>query len=143
MFDRDAKYGLEIPIALRSMKIAPVQTSYQSPWQNGIAERWVQSCRRGLLDHVMKIALISGLRKIGLEAGFTLYLLVEFFAAEDLEACITATTERPSPHQRALRKADLLHRYIDSLVRSPRDGGIVIPVGARRTFRFQAVTTGN
>jgi putative transposase len=52
IFDRDAKYGLEVPIATRSMKIGPVQTSYQSPWQNGIAERWVESCRRDLLDRV-------------------------------------------------------------------------------------------
>jgi putative transposase len=53
IFDRDAKYGSEVPIAIRSMKIDPVQTSYQSPWQNGVAERWVQSCRRDLLDHVI------------------------------------------------------------------------------------------
>jgi hypothetical protein len=33
IFDRDAKYGFEVPIALRSMKVDPVQTSYQSPWQ--------------------------------------------------------------------------------------------------------------
>jgi len=37
------------------MKIDPVQTSYQSPWQNGVAERWVESCRRDLLDHVIPI----------------------------------------------------------------------------------------
>ncbi|PYU25272.1 MAG: integrase, partial [Acidobacteria bacterium] len=24
-----------------------------SPWQNGVAERWVESCRRDLLDHVI------------------------------------------------------------------------------------------
>ena len=55
IFDRDAKFGLEVPIAIRSMKINPVQTSYQSPWQNGVAERWVGSCRRDLLDHVIAI----------------------------------------------------------------------------------------
>ena len=27
--------------------------SFQSPGQNGIAERWVESCRRDLLDHVV------------------------------------------------------------------------------------------
>jgi putative transposase len=37
------------------MKINPVQTSYQSVWQNGVAERWVESCRRDLLDHVIAI----------------------------------------------------------------------------------------
>src|SRR5437016_5827173 len=53
IFDRDAKYGLEVPIAVRSMAIRPVRTSFQRPWQNGIAERWVESCRRDLLDHVI------------------------------------------------------------------------------------------
>jgi transposase InsO family protein len=53
IFDRDAKYGLDLPVAVRSMKIDPVRTSYESPWQNGVAERWVESCRRDLLDHVI------------------------------------------------------------------------------------------
>ena len=26
-----------------------------SSWQNGIAERWVESCRRDLLDHVIAL----------------------------------------------------------------------------------------
>jgi putative transposase len=34
------------------MNIACVQTSIQSPWQNGVAE-WVGSCRRDLLDHII------------------------------------------------------------------------------------------
>jgi hypothetical protein len=55
IFDRDAKYGFEVPIAVRSLKIDPVQTSSESPWQNGIAERWVGSCRRDLLDHIIAI----------------------------------------------------------------------------------------
>ncbi|HXF13380.1 MAG TPA: integrase core domain-containing protein [Terriglobales bacterium] len=25
------------------------------PWQNGVAERWVQTCRRDLLDHVIPL----------------------------------------------------------------------------------------
>jgi transposase InsO family protein len=51
--DRDAKYGLEVLVAVRSMKIDPVQTSFQSLWQNGIAERWVETCGRDLLDHII------------------------------------------------------------------------------------------
>jgi hypothetical protein len=35
IFDRDAKYGLAVPEAIPSMRIAAVQTSFQSPWQNG------------------------------------------------------------------------------------------------------------
>jgi putative transposase len=55
IFDRDAKYGLEVPVAVRSMAIRPIRSSFQSPRQNGIAERWVESCRRDLLDHVIAI----------------------------------------------------------------------------------------
>jgi transposase InsO family protein len=46
IFDRDAKYGLEVPTAIRSLKMSPIRTSFESPWQNGVAERWVGSCRR-------------------------------------------------------------------------------------------------
>jgi Integrase core domain len=55
IFDRDAKYGLEVSAAVRFLKINPVQTSFESPWQSGIAERWVGSCRRDLLDHIIPI----------------------------------------------------------------------------------------
>jgi putative transposase len=53
IFDRDAKYGLEVPLAVRSLKMSPVRTSFESPWQNGVAERWIESCRQDLLDHVI------------------------------------------------------------------------------------------
>jgi putative transposase len=55
IFDHDRKYGFDVPVAIQSMKIACVQTSLQSPWQNGVAERWVGSCRRDLLDHVIAL----------------------------------------------------------------------------------------
>ena len=56
IFDRDAKYGTEVPTAIRSMKIKCVRTSLRSPWQNGFAERWVESCRHDLLDHVIALS---------------------------------------------------------------------------------------
>jgi len=55
IFDRDGKYGMEVPAAIRSLKFTPVRTSFESPWQNGVAERWVESCRSDLLDHVIAV----------------------------------------------------------------------------------------
>jgi putative transposase len=55
LLDRDSKYGLEVPIAVRSMAIRPVRTAVRSPWQNGVAERWIESCRRDLLDQVIAL----------------------------------------------------------------------------------------
>jgi putative transposase len=55
IFDRDAKYGWEVPSAIQSLKVRPLRTSFGSPWQNGVAERWIGSCRRDLLDHIIAI----------------------------------------------------------------------------------------
>jgi len=46
---------MQIPAFVRSLRISPVQTPLESPWQNGVAERWVGSCRRDLLDHVIAL----------------------------------------------------------------------------------------
>ena len=53
ILDRDKKFGLEVIAAIRAGGSKPKRTSFQSPWQNGVAERWVESCRRDLLDHVI------------------------------------------------------------------------------------------
>ena len=55
LFDHDQKYGLEILAAIRSLRITCLRTSIRSPWQNGVAERWVESCRRDLLDHIIAV----------------------------------------------------------------------------------------
>jgi hypothetical protein len=55
IFDRDGKYGIEVPAAIRSMRIQCVRTSVRSPWQNEVAERWVGSCRRDPLDQVIAL----------------------------------------------------------------------------------------
>lgn len=53
IFDRDSKYGFEVGAAVRSLGMLPVRTSFESPWQNGTAERWIESCRHDLLDDVI------------------------------------------------------------------------------------------
>ena len=50
---RDAKFSQEVLQFLRSSGLKPIRTSIRSPWQNKVVERWVGSCRRELLDHVI------------------------------------------------------------------------------------------
>jgi Integrase core domain len=53
ILDRDAKFDGVVVSFLRGAGLTPKRTSVQSPWQNGITERWVGSCRREQLDHVI------------------------------------------------------------------------------------------
>jgi hypothetical protein len=55
IFDRDQKFGFEVIAVVRATRIIPKRTSFRSPWQNGIAERWMGSCRRDLLDHIVAL----------------------------------------------------------------------------------------
>ena len=53
IFDRDLIFSAHVVATLKSFGIKPVRTSWHSPWQNGVVERWIGSCRRELLDHVV------------------------------------------------------------------------------------------
>jgi transposase InsO family protein len=53
IFDRDAIFSAGLTATIRSMLMEPRRTSYQSPWQSGVAERFVGTVRRELLDHVI------------------------------------------------------------------------------------------
>jgi transposase InsO family protein len=53
VLDRDAKFGTDVADFLVSSGIKPKRTGFRSPRQNGIAERWIGSCRQDLLDHVI------------------------------------------------------------------------------------------
>jgi hypothetical protein len=55
ILDRDAKFAVDVLAFLKATGLTPKRTSLQSPWQNGIAERWVGGCRRELLDHVIPL----------------------------------------------------------------------------------------
>jgi putative transposase len=55
ILDRDAKFGSDVVEFLKASGIKPVRTSARCPWQNGIAERWVGSCRREMLDYVIPL----------------------------------------------------------------------------------------
>ena len=55
IFDRATNFGGEVIDMVKSFGIEPRRTSFRSPWQNGVAERFVGSCRRDLLDHVIAL----------------------------------------------------------------------------------------
>ncbi len=53
IFDRDSVISSAVVEFIKAMGTMPVRISYRSPWQNGTAERWVGSCRRELVEHVV------------------------------------------------------------------------------------------
>jgi transposase InsO family protein len=53
IFDRGSNFNEEVIDTIQSFGIQPKRTSFRSPWQNGVAERWVGACRRDLLDRVI------------------------------------------------------------------------------------------
>ena len=53
IFDRGKQFNEEVIDTAKSFGIQPKRTSFRSPWQNGVAERWVGNCRRDLNDHVI------------------------------------------------------------------------------------------
>jgi transposase InsO family protein len=55
IFDRGTSFDRDVIDTVKSFGIEPTRTSYRSPWQNGVAERWVGSCRRDLLNHVVVV----------------------------------------------------------------------------------------
>jgi putative transposase len=55
ILDRDSKFDNEVITFLKATGLQPKRPSIRAPWQNGIAERWVGSCRREILDHVIAL----------------------------------------------------------------------------------------
>jgi putative transposase len=53
ILDRDSKFDAEVMGFPQANGLKTKRTSVQAPWRNGTAERWVGSCRREILDHVM------------------------------------------------------------------------------------------
>jgi transposase InsO family protein len=53
LLDHDSIFSAAVYDTLRRIGVRPLRTAYHSPWQNGVAERWIGTCRRELLDHVI------------------------------------------------------------------------------------------
>jgi transposase InsO family protein len=55
IFDQGANFNKDVIDTMKSFGTQPKRTSFRSPWQNGVAERWVGSCRCDLLDHLIVV----------------------------------------------------------------------------------------
>jgi putative transposase len=53
IFDHDTIFSDEVSKSIKTLGITPRRTAFRSPWQNGTAERWVGTCKRELIDHVV------------------------------------------------------------------------------------------
>ena len=109
ILDRDGKYGSVLPEKLRSWGVKVVRTAWRSPWQNGVAERWVLSARRELLDHVVVINE-AHLRR--LLAGYVSYYTID--------RCHLAL-DKDAPEPRNVRPRPTAPAKVVAL---PRVGGI-------------------
>jgi transposase InsO family protein len=109
ILDRDGKYGSVVPEKLRSWGVKLVRTGWRSPWQNGVAERWVLSARQELLDHVV-VFNEAHLRR----------LLAEYVSYYNIDRCHLAL-DKDAPEPRDVRPRPTAPAKVVAL---PRVGGI-------------------
>lgn len=113
VFDRDTIFSAEVARAVRSMNIEPTRTSYRSPWQNGVAERFVGTLRRELLDHIIVLDDRHLGRLLGEYIGY--YLKDRTHLGLDKDAPWVRPVEprpaRPAAVHARPRVGGLHHRY--------------------------------
>jgi transposase InsO family protein len=56
IFDRDAIFCPAVVEFVKALGVKPRRIAYRSPWHNPVAERWIGSLRRELLDHVVVLS---------------------------------------------------------------------------------------
>ena len=107
-----AIFSGDVSTSIESLGITPKRTAFRSPWQNGTAERWVGSCKREVVDHVI-VLNEDHLRRLLRE-------YVTYYNAERVHTVIRdapearAIEERPSPSANVVglpRVGGLHHRY--------------------------------
>jgi putative transposase len=53
IFDREHTFQSEVLETATNLGVKPIRLAIRSPWQNRVAERFVESCRRDLFNHVI------------------------------------------------------------------------------------------
>ena len=107
IFDRGPQFDDEVIETVKSFGIQPKRTSFRSPWQNGVAERWVGTCRRDLLDHVIVLNEAS------------LHRHVKSFVEYYHESRTHLSLDKDTPEPRPVQSAEL-----GCIVAIPQVGGL-------------------
>jgi putative transposase len=111
--DRDSIFSNTVREAICSFGTEPVRTAYRSPWQNGLAERWIGTCRRELLDRVIVLNERHLHRRL---REYVVYYNVERVHTRLRDAPHGRPLEsRPSPDAEVFglpRVGGLHHRYV-------------------------------
>ena len=113
IFDRDSIFDPSVVECISALGTKPRRISYRRPWQNGTTERWIGTCRRELLDHVVVLGEQHLVR-----------LVREYISYYHEDRCHLsldkdtpnerAVTPRPSPTAKVVvlpRVGGLHHRY--------------------------------
>jgi transposase InsO family protein len=109
VFDRDAIFGEKVVSSVQTLGIQPKRIAFRSPWQNGVAERWIGSCRRELLDRVI-VLHASHLRRL-------LRDYVEYYSRDRCHLGL----EKDTPDERSTERRPTRRARVVSL---PRVGGL-------------------
>ena len=112
IYDNDSIFSEWVTEMINQIGIEPRRTAFRSPWQNGIAERWVGSARREFLDHGIVLNEVH-LRRLLRE--YIDYYNADRVHTELQDSPIGRLTEcRPSPEAQVVglpRVGGLHHRY--------------------------------
>ena len=110
--DRDSKFT-GMCEWLKSSGTKSVLTSYRSPWQNGVAERWVLTLRREILDHVIVLSEAHARRLIASYVDY--YNEDRCHLSLDKDPPVPRPIQhRPSPSAKVIalpRASGIQHRY--------------------------------
>jgi transposase InsO family protein len=113
ILDNDAVFSAQVAGSIQGLGLTPKRTTFQSPWQNGTAERFVGSVRRELLVHVVVLHEYY-LRRLLCE-------YVDYYNAERVHTSIGEVPDgrksetRPSSGAKVValpRVGGLHHRYV-------------------------------
>jgi putative transposase len=112
IYDNDAIFSSAVTEVIAALGLQPQRTAFQSPWQNGTAERFVGTVRRELLDHVVVLNEAHLRRLLGEYVAYYNAERVHSSIADSPEGRSSETKKSCSARVRRLPRVGGLHgRY--------------------------------